>query len=82
MQKSKPGDDKALVDEGMKALEMLGSVEPSHLSSEDTELGSFLSSGELPHAQACILYVLRVGVIESLGESGQASSLDSLSAFP
>lgn len=50
---------------------MLATIEPSHLSGDDTELGSFLASGELPHAQACISYILRVGIIECLGESAQ-----------
>ena len=37
----------------------------------DPDIGSALASGELPHAEASIIYVLRVAVIEQLSEAGQ-----------
>lgn len=71
LQGSHQGNDRDLIEVAVKALEMLSKIESGQLSSEDTELGSFLSSGELPHPQACILYILRAGIIEHLGETGQ-----------
>jgi hypothetical protein len=40
------------------------------------ELGWGLSGGEMPHAQACVLYALRTGVVEQLGEPAQRLLLD------
>lgn len=37
----------------------------------DPDIGSALASGELPHAEASVIYVLRVAVIEQLSEAGQ-----------
>lgn len=57
------------------ALEMLGSVPIAAAPGEESEpeLGRALSKGEQPHPQACVLYILRVGVIDRLGEAGQVS---------
>ena len=76
MQKENPSDDEGLVNLAVNALEMLASIGgsvPNGAAAEEgePELGRFLSSGEVPHAQACVLYVLRVGIIERLGEAGQ-----------
>lgn len=76
LQSEHPGNDERLVDLAVAALEMLGGVTgPAASSLEDAEpeLGRPLSKGEQPHAQACVLYILRVGIIEGLGEAGQAS---------
>ena len=40
------------------------------------EIGAGISSGEMPHAQACTLYLLRIGVIEQLSEAGQRAMLE------
>ena len=66
-------------------LANVGGSLPNGAAAEEgePELGRFLSSGEVPHAQACVLYVLRVGIIERLGEAGQvrpASTCSSVSA--
>ena len=37
----------------------------------DAELGAGIASGEMPQPQACMLYILRVGVVERLGELSQ-----------
>ena len=77
LQKRNAAGDDALVNLAAKALEMLASIGPVQgapaLSAEEGEpdLGAFLTSGEMPHAQACVLYILRTGVIEGLGETGQ-----------
>jgi hypothetical protein len=73
-----PGDDEVLVELAARALEVLGSFPGgggSGPSEEgEPELGCSLSRGEMPHAQACVLYILRVGVIECLGEAGQVNN--------
>jgi len=70
-----PGDDEVLVELAARALEVLGSLQGDRgsgpLEEGEPELGWSLSRGEMPHAQACVLYILRVGVIECLGEAGQ-----------
>lgn len=56
------------------ALEMLARVKgPTTSPAEDAEpeIGQPLAKGEQPHAQACVLFVLRVAVLERLGEAGQ-----------
>ena len=72
MQVEHPGDDERLVNLAVSALEMLGGMtNPAVPEEGETELGRPLSKGEQPHPQACILYILRVGVVERLGEAGQ-----------
>ena len=44
-------------------------------SSGEAELGQGLASGEAPAATAAVLAILRVGVIEQLGEGGQVRLL-------
>jgi hypothetical protein len=39
------------------------------------------AGGEMPHVQACMIYVLRVGAIEQLSETGQRKLLDKLAAL-
>ena len=75
LQAEHPGDDEMLVNLAVSALEMLGSITSVAAPGEESEaeLGRPLSKGEQPHPQACVLYILRVGVIDRLGESGQVS---------
>lgn len=69
-----PGDDERLVGLAVKALEMLANTGLGPLEEGEPELGRPLCKGEVPHAQACVLYILRVGIIERLGEAGQVFS--------
>eukprot|EP00887_Chlorella_sp_A99_P005661 scaffold1.g5661.t1 len=82
-----PAGDPALVDLGLRVVSMLGAAcEAAGAAPErpvaggEGELGLGTGSGERPRAQACVLYVLRVGVIEALGEGGQRALLDRLAA--
>lgn len=45
----------------------------------DYGLGTSISSGERPYAQACTLYIVRAGIVEQLGEFGQKELLHNLS---
>ncbi|KAL4431040.1 hypothetical protein ABPG75_006296 [Micractinium tetrahymenae] len=78
-------EEQAFVELALRVLEMLGaaclaagSYQEASIVPGEGELGMGTGSGERPHAQACVLYVLRVGVIEQLGESGQRLLLDKL----
>lgn len=78
LQSEDAADEEAVVGLAARALEMLASVATAATAATavpaedgEPELGSFLAGGEMPHAQACVLYILRVGVIERLGETGQ-----------
>ena len=48
-----------------------GSGAASAGDAADADIGATVSGGEMPAAQAAVLYVLRIGVIERLGEPGQ-----------
>ena len=66
------GDEGVLVDLAIKAIEMLAAVKPgADRAAMDGDSGAGLSCGELPMAQATILCILRVGIIERLSETGQ-----------
>lgn len=72
----KEGEEGVLVDLAVTAIEMLAQAsapadKASAQGNADAELGQGLSSGEMPAAQASVLYVLRGGVIEQLAENGQ-----------
>ncbi|KAL4425068.1 hypothetical protein ABPG77_010382 [Micractinium sp. CCAP 211/92] len=78
-------EEQAFAELALRVLEMLGaaclaagSYQEASIVPGEGELGMGTGSGERPHAQACVLYVLRVGVIEQLGESGQRLLLDRL----
>lgn len=58
----------------MQLVELVGTVPPP--PGGDPELGAAIAGGELPHAQACVLYVLRTGIVEQLSEIGQRLLLD------
>ena len=67
------GKEGELVDLAIKAIEMLAAVKPiADKGGGDADVGAGLSGGELPMAQATVLCILRVGIIERLGETGQA----------
>lgn len=42
----------------------------------EQEIGAGVASGEMPHAQACVLYMLQIGVIEQLSETAQRGLLE------
>ena len=66
------GDEGVLVDLAVKTIEMLANVKtPSDKGAAEGDVGAGLSCGELPMAQATVLCILRVGVVERLGEIGQ-----------
>ena len=44
--------------------------------SAEQEIGAGVASGEMPQAQACVLYMLQIGVIEQLSESSQRQLLE------
>ena len=88
MQSDAPLDDNVVVNLALKAVEMLASCgghahAPSAAAAAAAEgnLGAGISGGELPHVQASVLYVLRVGVIEQMSESGQARNCGPCSSF-
>ena len=61
-----------LVDLAIKAIQMLAAVKPAaDRGTSDGDSGAGLSCGELPMAQATVLCILRVGIIERLSETGQ-----------
>ena len=63
------------MDLAIKTVEMLAAVKPvTDKSGADADVGAGLSGGELPMAQATVLCILRVGIIERLGETGQVQS--------
>lgn len=81
-------DESLFVDPALKPLESLAAacIQANGASEKgfcgtDGELGSGISGGERPHAQACVLYILRAGVIEQLGEKGQRSLLQKMSVM-
>ena len=60
------------MDLAVKTIEMLAAVKTSpDKGAPEGDVGAGLSCGELPMAQATVLCILRVGIVERLGESGQ-----------
>jgi hypothetical protein len=81
-------DEAAFIEPALKPLEALRvaclaakSYPEKGPSGHDIELGMGIGGGERPHAQACILYIMRAGAIEQLGESGQRLLLDKLTSL-
>ena len=71
-------DEPFLINTAAKLIELLGSlssrassVAPDSGSAPGNDLGP--GQGEMPHAQATVLYVIRVAVMEQLSETGQVS---------
>ena len=80
-------DEAAFIEPAMKPIEaMKAACVAAEYSPEkgpsggETELGMGIGGGERPHAQACLLYIMRAGVIEQLGESGQRRLLERITA--
>ena len=61
----------AAMDQALRRPEAECTALPGCSSNGEAELGQGLASGELPAAQASVLYMLRAGVIEALSEAGQ-----------
>ena len=73
-------DEQQLISFTNRLLEVLSTASTASLAvrsgstgsgAGDPDIGSALASGELPHAEASVIYVLRVAVIEQLSEAGQ-----------
>ncbi len=79
MQAKYSADEPFLINTAAKLIELLASVGGSKASSAAPDSGSAPGNdlgpgqGEMPHAQAAVLYVIRVGIMEQLSETGQAS---------
>lgn len=61
---------------------MLSAIGAQTVPGGETELGAGISGGELPHAQACVLYILRTGIVEQLSETGQRLLLEKWADSP
>lgn len=81
-------DEAAFVEPALKPIDSLRAAclaagtnpEKSPFTS-DFELGLGIGGGERPHAQACVLYIMRAGVIEQLGEGGQRLLLERVTSL-
>ena len=79
MQAKYSADEPMLINAAAKLIELLASVESSKGSAVAADSGSAPGNdlgpgeGEMPHAQAAVLYVIRVAVMEQLSETGQVS---------
>ena len=81
-------DEAAFIEPALKPIDALRAAciaagtnaEKSPFTSE-FELGLGIGGGERPHAQACVLYIMRAGVIEQLGEGGQRLLLERVTAL-
>lgn len=62
--------------QGVETLAPVAAAAKSAAPPLEQEIGAGVASGEMPHAQACILYLLRIGVIEQLSEAGQRALLE------
>lgn len=85
MKYNKDVDEEGLITIAIDFVSVLLKVSPvnqeySSKSILDTsnELGHDLATGEMPLAQAAIIYALRIGVFRNLSESGQRKLLDNL----
>ncbi|KAA6419849.1 MAG: hypothetical protein FRX49_10212, partial [Trebouxia sp. A1-2] len=88
MQAKYSADEPFLIDTAAKLIELLaslGSTRASGVAVSDSgsapgnDLGP--GQGEMPHAQAAVLYVIRVGVMEQLSETGQRALLERLTGL-
>ena len=77
MQAKRNADEPFLIDAAAKLVELLasaaankaGAAAPDSGCGPGNDLGP--GQGEMPHAQAAVLYILRVAVMEQLSETGQ-----------
>ena len=79
MQAKYSADEPFLINAAAQLIELLaslgnraGSAAPDSGSAPGNDLGP--GQGEMPHAQAAVLYVIRVAVMEQLTETGQVNS--------
>lgn len=80
MQAKHNADEEFLIKAAAKLIELLaaangskaGAAAPDSGCGPGNDLGP--GQGEMPHAQAAVLYVLRVAVMEQLSETGQVSA--------
>lgn len=79
MQAKRNADEPFLIDAAAKLVELLASAGGHKAGTAATDSGCGPGNdlgpgqGEMPHAQAAVLYVIRVAVMEQLSESGQVS---------
>lgn len=79
MQAKYNADEPFLIDAAGKLVELLASVGGAKAGAAAADSGCAPGNdlgpgqGEMPHAQAAVLYVLRVAVMEQLSETGQVS---------
>lgn len=79
MQAKYEADEPFLISTAAKLIELLASVAGSRVSGAVPDSGSAPGNdlgpgqGEMPHAQAAVLYIIRVAVMEQLSETGQVT---------
>lgn len=71
-------EEAKIVDLAMKMIDTLATTSKAHgdarmkgILTDKPEIGSAMSCGELPIAQAAVLYALRHGILHRLTEAGQ-----------
>ena len=80
MQAKHSADEDFLIKAAAKLIELLASASGSKAGAAAPDSGCGPGNdlgpgqGEMPHAQAAVLYVLRVAVVEQLSETGQVGS--------
>lgn len=79
MQAKYNADEPFLIDAAARLIELLASASGTKAGAAAADSGCGpgndlgLGQGEMPHAQAAVLYILRVAVMEQLSETGQVS---------
>lgn len=75
-------DSEGFIDLAVQAVQMMDlcARQKPGPSTEAVDIGSCLDAGEIPHIQACASYILQVGILPQLGESGQRKLLDRLAS--
>ncbi|KAL3149121.1 hypothetical protein ABBQ32_001960 [Trebouxia sp. C0010 RCD-2024] len=87
MQAKHSADEDFLIKAAAKLIELLASTSGSKAGAAAPDSGCALGNdlgpgqGEMPHAQAAVLYVLRVAVMEQLSETGQRALLERLTGM-
>lgn len=88
MQAKRNADEPFLIDAAAKLVELLASAGGNKAGAAAADSGCGPGNdlgpgqGEVPHAQAAVLYVIRVAVMEQLSESGQVSHWYNQTAYP
>ena len=79
MQANYKADEQFLVNAAATLIELLAAVSTGKavagVADSGTAVGNELaeSQGELPHAQAAVLYIIRVAIMDQLSETGQVT---------